>query len=405
MANLKLMQQLSVDTPSKIVFFIIDGLGGLPGPEGLSELEMANTPNLDRLASESVCGLIQHVAPGITPGSGPGHLALFGYDPMEFDIGRGILEAMGLDMEIMGGDLAARGNLCTVDDNNILLSRRGGRNPGDRLPTEENAALLELLKEIELPGASFEIKGGKEHRFAVVFRAPGLADNLTDTDPQHEGLAPRLVSALDEESKPSAELVNEFIALAREKLKGREYANMIMLRGFSKQPPIPAFGEVYNLRAAAIAVYPMYRGLAKLLGMGVVSTGTTSGDTITTLEQHYNNHNFFFLHFKRADAAGEDGDFAAKVDALEEADSLIPSLMELDPDVLVVTGDHSTPAILAAHSWHPVPVAMRAKWLRPDDVCEFSEKACKDGSLGRFQATDLMPLAMAHALKLAKYGA
>lgn len=405
MANLKLMQQLSVDTPSKIIFFVIDGLGGLPGPEGLSELEAAQTPNLDRLASESVCGLIQHVAPGITPGSGPGHLALFGYDPMEFDIGRGILEAMGLDMEILGGDLAARGNFCTVDDNNVLLSRRGGRNAGDRLETEENAKLAQLLRELELPGASLEIKGGREHRFAVVFRASGLSDALSDTDPQHEGIAPRLASAFDEESKPAAELANKFIDLARQKLAGRDHANMIMLRGFSKQPPIPAFGEIYNLHPAAIAIYPMYRGLAKLLGMEIIPTGTTPSDTVTTLEQDYNNHNFFFLHFKRADAAGEDGDFAAKIEALEEADGLIPSLMELDPDVLVVTGDHSTPAVLAAHSWHPVPVAMRAKWLRPDDVCKFSERACRDGSLGRFQATDLMPLAMAHALKLAKYGA
>ncbi|MSQ15539.1 MAG: 2,3-bisphosphoglycerate-independent phosphoglycerate mutase [Dehalococcoidia bacterium] len=405
MANLKLMQQLSVQTPSKIVFFVIDGLGGLPGPEGLSELEMARTPNLDHLAAESVCGLIQHVAPGITPGSGPGHLALFGYDPLEFDIGRGILEALGLDMEVRGGDMAARGNFCTVDSDNVLLSRRGGRSVGDRLETEENPRLVEVLKTIDLPGASFEIRGGREHRFAVVFRAPGLSDALTDTDPQHEGLAPRPAQAMDEESQSSADLVNKFIALAREKLEERYHANMIMLRGFSKQPPIPAFPKVYNLHPGAIAIYPMYRGLAKLLGMEIVPTGATAQDTVITLKEQYDNHDFFFLHFKRADAAGEDGDFPAKVQALEEADSLIPSLMELNPDVLVVTGDHSTPAVLAAHSWHPVPVAMRAKWLRPDDVCKFSEKAFRDGSLGRFQATDLMPLAMAHALKLAKYGA
>ncbi|MBM2826886.1 MAG: phosphonopyruvate decarboxylase-related protein, partial [Dehalococcoidia bacterium] len=309
MANFQLMRELSVQTPSKIVMYIIDGLGGLPGPEGASELECANLPNLDRLAAESTCGLIQHVAPGITPGSGPGHLSLFGYDPLEYDIGRGILEALGLDMEVRGGDMCARGNFCTVDSDGILIGRRGGSNPVERLATETNVSLARLLSDVSIPGLTFEIKSGQEHRFAVVFRAANLEDDLTDTDPQHEGVPPRSVDAKSSKAGKTAEMVNRFIALARERLKDRDRANMIMLRGFSKQPPLPQFGDIYKLKAAAIASYPMYRGLSKLLGMEVATTGSNLAAQAQTLAERYSEYDFFFFHFKKADAAGEDGNF------------------------------------------------------------------------------------------------
>ena len=399
-ANLDLMRELSVETPSKIVMLVADGLGGLPGPDGLSELEVARIPNLDQLAAESICGLIQHVAPGVTPGSGPGHLALFGYDPIVYDIGRGVLEALGIDFDLQPEDLAARGNFCTVDSDGLITDRRAGR-----IPTELNVRLCQELRKIELEGVELFVEPVEGYRFALIMRGPGLADGLTETDPQREGIAPFSVEARCPEAELAAALVNEFVAKARAILKDKQPANMVMLRGLAKKPAMPSMREVYRLRTAAVAVYPMYRGLAKLAGMSVFHGGKDMHDEVETTRKLWDEFDFFYVHFKWADSAGEDGNFAGKVKALEDLDTAIPALRALNPDVLVVTGDHATPSVLKSHSWHPVPFLLHAAWRHPDDVRGLTERDCRDGDLGRFAATDVMPLAMAHAMKLTKYGA
>ncbi len=401
MLSLDQMKNLSRQSPAKIVLLVLDGLGGLPRPEtGRTELESAHTPNLDRLASKAICGMIDTVSRGITPGSAPGHLGLFGYDPLKFTVGRGILEVLGIDFDVKKGDVAARGNFCTIDERGLVVDRRAGR-----ISTEENASLCKSLSEIVLDGAELHIIPVKEHRFAAVFRGDGLSGDVTDSDPQQVGLAPQTVVALSPTAQKVAKLANEFTAKAKATLADHHPANMILLRGFSQYPNLPTMAEIYKLNAAAIAAYPMYRGLAKLVGMKILDTGASIEDEFDTLVQHYADHDFFFVHVKRTDSAGEDGDFDTKVRILEEVDQLLPKIINLDPDVMVVSGDHSTPAVLKAHSWHSVPLVLYSKWCRPDRVQEFSEPACSSGALGRFPAVEVMPLAMANALKLAKFGA
>ena len=377
------------------------GLGGFPHPEtNKTELETARTPHLDRLAQEGLTGLNIPVAPGITPGSGPGHLSLFGYDPLVHDIGRGILEALGVDMEVRGGDVAARGNFCTVDEDGIITDRRAGR-----IPSELNAELCERLRQIKPHGFELIIQSGREHRFAIVLRGQGLSDAITESDPQREGLKVPDIKALAPDAERTAQALNGFVAQARELLRESHPANMLLLRGFSKQPDIPQFPDVYSMRSAAVAAYPMYRGLAKLVGMDVVDTGETIVDEFKTVAERWRDFDFFYVHYKPTDSAGEDGDFDRKVAAIEALDDAMPALTALDPDVLIVTGDHSTPAILAAHSWHPVPILMRTKWGGGGYAQGFSERECLTGGLGTNPATSVMPLALANAFKLAKYGA
>lgn len=400
MTNLDLMRELSVRTPSKILMLVVDGLGGLPGPEGLSELDVARTPNLDQLAAESICGVTVPVLPGITPGSGPGHLALFGYDPLVFDIGRGVLEGLGIDFELGPNDLAARGNFCTADGQGRITDRRAGR-----MATELNAELCNVLRDIRIDGVEVFVEPVEGYRFLLVLRGPDVAEGLTDTDPQREGLEPPLTVSRVAEAERSAQLVNQFIAKAKELLKGRKPANMLMLRGFSMLPKLPSMQEVFKLRSAGIAVYPMYRGLAKIVGMSVFKGGMTVQDEIEVTRSQWDNFDFFYVHYKWADSAGEDGNFEAKVKALEQLDAAIPAFRDLKPDVMLVAGDHSTPSSMKAHSWHPVPFLLWSPWRYPDDVCTFNERECRQGELGRFPAVDVMPLAMAHAMKLQKYGA
>ena len=400
MLPLEVMKELARPTPSKIVLLVIDGLGGLPGEGGATELESARTPNLDLLASKGVCGLIEPVGPGITPGSGPGHLALFGYDPLRYLIGRGVLEAVGIDFDLQKDDLAARGNFCTLDGQGVVVDRRAGR-----ISTERNVELCRLLNGIEVDGTRVLVAPVREHRFVAVFRGEGLGEELTDSDPQQLGVAPLPVAALSQGSERAARVVNEFVTQARARLTGSHPANMVLLRGFSRLPHLPPMAEVYKLNPAAIAIYPMYRGLAKLLGMKALPAVNTIEEEFEALARHYGEHDFFFLHIKKTDEAGEDGDFWAKVLALEEIDSLLPRLTELEPEVLVVTGDHSTPTALRGHSWHPVPLVLCSKWCRPDRVRQFTEAACAGGALGRFPAVEVMALAMANALKLEKFGA
>jgi len=399
--NLEFIKLISISSPAKIVLMVIDGLGGLPNPEtGKTELETANTPNLDKLAANGTCGLIDPIGPGITPGSGPGHLALFGYNPVRFNIGRGVVEALGIDFDLQPEDVAARGNFCTVDKAGLVTDRRAGR-----ISTEECAKLCQLLDGLLIDEVRVLLSPVREHRFVVVFRGEGLIPAVSDSDPQQIGVAPKPITALIPEAGRMASIANQLINKAKTILAEHHPANMLLLRGFSQRPQLPTMNEVYKLKPAVIASYPMYRGLAKLVGMEVLETGTSIEDELATLKQNYANYDFFFLHIKGTDSAGEDGDFKRKVSIIEQVDSALFSLTSLESDVIVVTGDHSTPALLKSHSWHPVPILLYSKWCRPDRVGEFSESACLSGGLGRFPATQIMPLAMANALKLAKFGA
>jgi 2,3-bisphosphoglycerate-independent phosphoglycerate mutase len=395
------MKRLSRSSTSKIVLLVMDGVGGLPHPEtDKTELESARKPNLNAIAKDSLCGLIDPVSSGITPGSAPGHLAIFGYDPVRYEIGRGVVEALGIDFELKPDDIAARGNFCTVDERGVITDRRAGR-----LATEKNTELCRALGGIRVKGADISVLSVKEHRFVLILQGEGLSPHLSESDPQQTGVAPRKIQALSPQGERTAEIANKFVSEASRLLRGESPANMILLRGFSRRPDIPSIPEIYKLMPAAIAAYPMYRGLARLVGMEVLPGNENMKDQLDSLRRHYADYDFFFLHFKRTDAGGEDGDFRAKVKAIEELDDVLPDLLSLNPDVLIVTGDHSTPATLAMHSWHPVPFMLKSRWCRADDVAEFSERACLTGGLGRFPATDIMPLAMANALKLDKFGA
>jgi len=402
MANFDLMKELHIAGQTKIVMLVIDGLGGLPmEPGGPTELEAAHTPNLDALAAESICGLSVPISPGVTPGSGPAHLALFGYDPFRYEIGRGVLEACGIGFPLERNDVAARGNFCTVDENGLITDRRAGR-----IPTEKGAELCRVLRTIQLPEVETFVEPVREYRFVLVLRGEGLSGGLTETDPQQLGVPPRRVEALTPEAQRTAELLNQWIAQARELLAGQHPANMVLLRGPDKTPLLPTMAEVYGLRTAAIATYPMYRGVAKLVGMDILETGETLEEEVETLKIHWAEYDFFYFHVKKTDSAGEDGDFTRKASIIEHVDEVVvPAILSLKPDVLIVTGDHSTPALLRSHSWHPVPTLLRSRYCRPDEVQVFGERACMRGGLGVFPATDLMPLAMANALRLTKYGA
>ena len=400
--DFEFLKKLIVPAQTKIVMLIMDGLGGLPlEPGGKTELETAHTPNLDKLAALSALGLSQPAGPGITVGSGPGHLAIFGYDPIEYEIGRGALEALGVGFELYLDDVAARGNFCTVDENGLLTDRRAGR-----LPTEESAKLVELLSSVKVDGAEFFLRPIKEHRFAFVMRAPGLCDALSDSDPLKIGVADLPVRALKREAECAAEYVNQFVGQASQVLKDQSPANMILLRGFAKLPKLPKYQEIFGLNAAAIAVNGMYRGVSRLAGMTLLDVcGDTPADEFVTLEKHWDEFDFFYIHIKKTDTFGEKGDFTGKVRVIEEVDALVPHLLALEPDVVIVGGDHSSPAVMKSHSWHPVPTLLYSKLGRPDGITEFGERACARGSLGVLPATQVMPLALANAGRIKKYGA
>jgi len=401
MTSMELVKDISITSPAKIVLLVIDGLGGLPDPKtGKAELETARIPNLDALTAKGICGLADPIAPGITPGSGPGHLAVFGYDPVGYNIGRGVLEAVGIDIELQPGDVAARGNFCTIDGKGIITDRRAGR-----ISNEKCAELCQLLDGMSIDGVKILVYPVREHRFVAIFRGENLLADVSESDPSRTGVAPLPVTALSPEAGKLADIANRFAVEAKTLLAGHHPANMVLLRGFARKPQFPTMQEIYKLNPLAIAVYPMYRGLAWLVGMEVARTGSTLEDEFDTLKQNYNNYDFFFLHVKWTDSAGEDGDFARKVKVLEQVDAALPGLTGLEPDVLVVTGDHSTPAVLKGHSWHSVPVLLCSEYCRTDAVTEFSESAFLVGGLGRIHATDIMPLAMANAQKLTKFGA
>lgn len=387
---------------SKIILLVLDGLGGLPSePNGLTELETAFAPNLDALAKEGTCGLHLPVGTGITPGSGPGHLGVFGYHPLQFQVGRGALAAAGIGFDLQPGDVAVRGNFCTLDEAGRVTDRRAGR-----IDTETNRRLCEKLNSIELAGAELFVQTIKEHRFLAVLRGEGLSDGINDTDPQETGRKPLDPAASNPEAEKTAGLFSQFAARAREVLAGDTPANGVLLRGAAKKPDWPLFKKVFGLNAAAAAAYPMYRGVARLLGMEVLPQPESFEEEVEQVKTRFDEFDFFFIHFKPSDSRGEDGDFEAKVEAIRKVDEMIPALRELGPDVLIVTGDHSTPSKLKSHSWHPVPVLLWSPTARADPVDRFGERACMSGGLGpRLPATDLLPLALAHARRLKKYGA
>ncbi|MFH1569879.1 MAG: 2,3-bisphosphoglycerate-independent phosphoglycerate mutase [Gemmatimonadota bacterium] len=390
------------DSDARIVLLVIDGLGGLPHPDtGKSELETASLPNLDALAAAGSCGLISPLGPGYTPGSGPAHLALFGYDPWKNEIGRGALSGLGLGLDFKRGDVAARMNFCTVDGQGRVTDRRAGR-----IPTEKCAALCEILRRIRIPGVEMTIAPEMEYRAAIIFRGAGLADGVTDSDPQVVGHAPLPLRATTPESARLAEVAGDFLGQAQALLKDQSPANMVLIRGFGRYPELPQMQDVYGVNPCAVAGYPMYRGVASAVGMATMDVDWHLEAELAMLKERWEAHDFFYVHVKKTDSAGEDGDFDRKVHLLEETDAFAGQIRDLGPDVLVVTGDHSTPAIMRGHSWHPVPICITSPYAIPTPQADaFTESRCGAGSLGHIPSTAVMSLALAHARRLTKFGA
>lgn len=402
-----LYSQLTLKTGAKIALLVMDGLGDLAtgGPDSSTPLEAANTPNLDELNRNAAQGRIVPVGPGITPGSGPAHLGLFGYDPLEFEVGRGVIEALGLGIDLKAGDVAARANFCTLNPKGIVTDRRAGR-----IETEVCEDLCALLsKRIKKVGdAQVIIKPGKGHRFVVVFRGKGLEGPLTDADPHREGLpipAAQPVKKKSVKAKKAAKLVKQFFKAALPILATRKPANGFLMRGIAHQPAIPTFEERYQLRAACIAVYPMYKGLAQLVGMAKLEGPQTIAEQFQTYVDEYDNYDYFFVHYKYSDMHGEDGNFEAKKRAIEEFDAALPILLQKKPDVIAITGDHSTPCVMKGHSWHPVPVMLTSAYSGSDKLDRFTETGANMGSLGVFEAKFLMRLMQANARMFDKFGA
>jgi 2,3-bisphosphoglycerate-independent phosphoglycerate mutase len=403
MADFEVISQLHRPAKTKIVLLVLDGLGGLPrDKDGKTELEAAHTPNLDRLAREGTLGLSVPLTPGLTPGSGPAHLSLFGYDPIARPVGRGVLESIGVGLTVKAGDVAARGNFCTLDSQGRITDRRAGRIAG-----ELAGPITQRLGEIRVAGAETAVRHVREHRFAVVFRGSELDPSLEDTDPQATGVPPLTVRATQPGAERTARIVQAWVDQALQQLRGQPLANGLTLRGFSTDPALPSFPKAFGVRAGCIAVYPMYRGVASLAGMEVIAfDGETPEAEFRAAGAAWDEYDFLFIHLKKPDSRGEDGDFEGKAHAIEEVDQALPVLLERRPDVLAVTGDHSTPSRLRSHSWHPVPLLLWApETVRSDAQEGFGEAACAAGGLGTISASDVMPLLLAHAGRLEKYGA
>lgn len=401
MTSQNLIKRLVTQTPSKIVLVVFDGLGGAQDPRyEKTELEVANHPFLDELASRSACGLSMPVMSGVTPGSGPGHLGIFGYDPLQYEIGRGLLDGMGVNFPFETRDLCARGNLCTADKEGVLTDRRAGR-----LSTEKCKEICSILSGMVIEGVKVFVQPVRDYRVLVVFRGVGLEGDLTDADPQREGVKPPPVKATNPRAETAAVVANKFLEEARKRLSSHAPANSIVIRGFSRVVQLPSFHDLYGLNPAVVAVYPMYKGLAKLVGMKELDAGATITDEVRALRNHWNDFDFFFFHIKWADSAGEDGDFDRKVKVFEEMDLMIREIADLKPDVLAITGDHSTPAVWKGHSWHPVPLLIHSRVCLYGGASRFTEIECAKGMLGRLNAQDIMPLLLANAGKLAKFGA
>lgn len=398
-----ILNDLVLSNDKKIIFLILDGVGDIPNPQfsGLTPLEAAQKPNIDDLATgKGVLGRIIPVDVGVTPGSGPGHLSLFGYDPLEYEIGRGVLEVLGLNMDLQDGDLAARANFCTIREG-MVVDRRAGR-----IPTEECVRLCSMIEKNipEVSGVKVLVRPGRSHRFAVIFRGKGLSDQLTDADPHKDNFPVTPTVPKSEDGAFSSQVINTFMERIAELLKDEKIANGALLRGFSTKPALKPFSANYGMKALAIATYPMYRGIAKVLGMDIKDEPKDYQAMVTTLRDYYDEYQFFFLHIKETDLAGEDGNFPEKVKAIENVDVIVPEIWSLNPQLLVITGDHSTPCPLKGHSWHPVPLLLVTQTGETDGAV-FHEKNCVTGSIGTIYSKQLMSLALAQGLKLDKYGA
>jgi 2,3-bisphosphoglycerate-independent phosphoglycerate mutase len=398
----KLISSLAIPSDTRIVLVVMDGLGDCDNGGKGTALQIAKKPNLDALAARSALGLLVPVATAVTPGSGPGHLGLFGYDPIVYQVGRGVLSALGIEFPLDRRDVAARLNFCTVDKTGKVTDRRAGR-----IPDEENRRVLAKVKARLKPPAGVEVffETEAEHRAVLVLRGDGLDDRIGETDPQQTGVAPLEANRPPFNNSKTANQVADLILQVKATLADEPKANMILARGFAKYPDWPTFSERWKVNPAAVAGYPMYRGVARLLGMPVVSKPTTAADVCAEAAKAMQDHTFVFAHFKYTDKTGEDGDLAGKVKRIEEMDAAIPALLAAKPDVVIVTGDHSTPPSLKSHSWHPVPVLMAAPHLRGGDGKPFDEVSCRSGQIGTIPARELMPLALAHAGKLEKFGA
>jgi 2,3-bisphosphoglycerate-independent phosphoglycerate mutase len=400
--KLKLINEMAVDNGSKIVLLVMDGLGGLPlEPGGPTELEAAETPNMDSLTGRAALGLSEVVAPAFSPGSGPGHMALFGYDPLEHLIGRGVLEALGIGFHLLPQDIAIRANFCTVDKDGLILDRRAGR-----IPTEECEKRVKILQNIHIPGVEIFVEPVKEYRFVIVLRGDGLGANIPDNDPQLTGVPALPLNGEDPVSEKTAAILRQWWSEANRLLADHPPANSCLLRGISKDPGVPRFPEVYKMRAAAVAVYPMYKGVARLVGMDIIEhEAQTPAQEFEVVKKLWNDYDFFFVHIKKTDSYGEDGKFEERTHVIETVDEALPILLDLKPDVLVITGDHSTPSKLKRHSWHTVPVMLASDAARFGKSSKFGESACLNGTLGPIRHIDILPLALAHAERLGKYGA
>ena len=400
----EIWEDLAIPRGGKIVYVVLDGVGGIPDPErGGTELQVAKTPNLDQLAKESSCGLLEIVGPGITPGSGPGHLTLFGYHPLNHRLGRGVLSALGSDFDLQEGDVAARVNFATIDQEGNVSDRRAGR-----IETELNERLCQKIRdkvELDFDGKFF-FQTVSEHRAVFVLRGSGLGGNIKDTDPQQTGTPALAPEATSEDSQNTADLIRSFVEQVKQVLADEDPANMILLRGFEQYHPLPSLEERFQLRGACIADYPMYRGVSRLIGMDVLPRPGGMAQRFETLEKCYGDeYDFYFLHIKKSDSLGEDADFDSKVKLIEHVDELLLKVTALNPDVIVVTADHSTPAVMGKHSWHPVPVLLHAQYARADQVATFDEYACEFGTLGVRPGIDIMGLSLANAGRLQKFGA
>jgi len=400
------LSQLARPAQTRILMVVADGLGGYADAAHGTELEEASTPNLDRLVAGGVAGLVDPVGPGITPGSGPGHLGLFGYDPAKFELGRGALSAAGVDFKLAPGDVAARANLATIDEVGLVIDRRAGRIPDP----EAREVVAELERTVRIDGVEVDFVHEAQHRVLVVLkgagrRPAGLDPRVSDTDPQAVGVPPLVATPLVPEAEHTAEVIAELERQVRLALAGRRQGNCLLLRGFDSHRELPTLQQRHGLNPAAVAVYPMYRGIASLVGMEVLGRPASLEAQLVLLGDNWRRFDYFFFHHKGADSAGEDGNFDAKVAAIEALDGAIPEMVSLNPDVLIVTGDHATPSQMAAHSWHPVPVLMSGARVGRDDVERFGERWCVQGGLGRRPSAELMPLALAAAGRLAKYGA
>ena len=396
-----LLRSLVQPAQTKLVLLVLDGLGGLPRePGGPTELEAADTPNLDQLAAEGQTGLSQPVGLGITPGSGPGHLALFGYDPVASNIGRGALSALGLGLRLGAGDIGVRLNFCTLDDRGRVADRRAGR-----IDTGLNRALVGKLNEIEVPGVELEFATESQHRAVLIIRGPELDPAVRETDPQAVGVPPIEPEPLTQSAVRASEVLGAVLAAVRDCIGSESPANFVLMRGYAGLPSLDTLNSLYGLYPVCLATYPMYKGLARVAGMAVVDGLDSADEQVSALAAIWDEHDYFFVHHKAPDARGEDGDFDAKAAAIEEMDRRLPALLELGPDVLVVTGDHSTPSRLRQHSWHPVPCLFRGEGVLPDTVGTFGERSCAQGSLGVFPAQSIMTLMLAHGGRLQKFGA